>query len=157
MGAVLSDMKPAEIARRGIQEARKQQADYVIVDTSGRLQIDKDMMRELKDTKRACSPDEVHSFQECKEKASVPAASRGVSFAVNRSVCASSSAMKGFPVVPNHARRFQFKHIAEHLSFKLPYELTLLSVNISNLYTMQVVAALRLGFRFLLLVLFFAG
>jgi len=51
--------KPAEIARRGIKEASKEKADYVIVDTSGRLQIDAAMMGELKDVMRACKPDEV--------------------------------------------------------------------------------------------------
>ena len=44
--------KPAEIARQGINKARKDKVDYVIVDTSGRLQIDKALMNELKETKR---------------------------------------------------------------------------------------------------------
>jgi len=44
--------KPAEIARQGINKGRKDKVDYVIVDTSGRLQIDKTLMNELKETKR---------------------------------------------------------------------------------------------------------
>jgi signal recognition particle subunit SRP54 len=48
--------KPAEIARQGINKARKDKVDYVIVDTSGRLQIDKALMNELKETKRVRLP-----------------------------------------------------------------------------------------------------
>ncbi len=33
-----TDMKPADIAKRGIAKAKKDKVDYVIVDTSGRLQ-----------------------------------------------------------------------------------------------------------------------
>jgi len=51
--------KPAEIARQGINKGRKDKVDYVIVDTSGRLQIDKTLMNELKETKRVAKPDEV--------------------------------------------------------------------------------------------------
>lgn len=48
--------KPADIARRGIQEAKKKKVDCVIVDTAGRLQIDDDMMGELKNVKKAVKP-----------------------------------------------------------------------------------------------------
>ncbi|KAG8374109.1 hypothetical protein BUALT_Bualt11G0096700 [Buddleja alternifolia] len=46
-----TEIKPAEIARQGLQEAKKQNVDVVIMDTAGRLQIDKAMMDELKDVK----------------------------------------------------------------------------------------------------------
>ncbi|GMN39455.1 hypothetical protein TIFTF001_008685 [Ficus carica] len=54
-----TDVKPSEIARQGLEEAKKKNIDVVIVDTAGRLQIDKAMMDELKDVKRALSPTEV--------------------------------------------------------------------------------------------------
>lgn len=41
-------VNPVEIARRGIEKARELGCDAVIVDTAGRLQIDTDMMDELK-------------------------------------------------------------------------------------------------------------
>ncbi|XP_052172427.1 signal recognition particle 54 kDa protein, chloroplastic [Diospyros lotus] len=52
-------VKPAEIARQGLEEAKRKNIDVVIVDTAGRLQIDKSMMDELKEVKRALNPTEV--------------------------------------------------------------------------------------------------
>ncbi|XP_057499590.1 signal recognition particle subunit SRP54, chloroplastic [Actinidia eriantha] len=52
-------VKPAEIARKGLAEAKRKNIDVVIVDTAGRLQIDKAMMDELKEVKRALNPTEV--------------------------------------------------------------------------------------------------
>ncbi|CAM8933694.1 unnamed protein product [Rhodiola kirilowii] len=54
-----ADQKPAEIAKRGLAEAKKKNIDVVIMDTAGRLQIDKGMMDELKNVKRVLSPTEV--------------------------------------------------------------------------------------------------
>ncbi|KAI4310556.1 hypothetical protein MLD38_035526 [Melastoma candidum] len=54
-----TDVKPAEIARKGLEEAKKQNIDVVIMDTAGRLQIDKTMMDELKEVKRVLNPTEV--------------------------------------------------------------------------------------------------
>ncbi|CAK9145926.1 unnamed protein product [Ilex paraguariensis] len=54
-----TDVKPAEIARQGLEEAKKKKVDVVIMDTAGRLQIDKAMMDELKEVKRALNPTEV--------------------------------------------------------------------------------------------------
>ncbi|KAI3987359.1 hypothetical protein MKX01_003109 [Papaver californicum] len=54
-----TELKPSEIARRGLEEAKKKKMDVVIVDTAGRLQIDKSMMEELKEVKRALNPTEV--------------------------------------------------------------------------------------------------
>ncbi|KAL3646879.1 hypothetical protein CASFOL_009423 [Castilleja foliolosa] len=54
-----TEIKPAEIAKQGLQEARKKNVDVVIMDTAGRLQIDKGMMDELKDVKRVLNPTEV--------------------------------------------------------------------------------------------------
>lgn len=54
-----TDIKPSEIAKRGLDEAKKKSVDVVIVDTAGRLQIDKTMMDELKEVKKALNPTEV--------------------------------------------------------------------------------------------------
>lgn len=34
-----TDVKPSEIARQGLEEAKKKNIDVVIVDTAGRLQV----------------------------------------------------------------------------------------------------------------------
>lgn len=54
-----NDVKPADIAKQGLEEAKKKNIGVVIVDTAGRLQIDKAMMDELKEVKRAVNPTEV--------------------------------------------------------------------------------------------------
>ncbi|XP_021621164.1 signal recognition particle 54 kDa protein, chloroplastic isoform X2 [Manihot esculenta] len=54
-----TEVKPSEIAKRGLEEAKKKSVDVVIVDTAGRLQIDKAMMDELKEVKRVLNPTEV--------------------------------------------------------------------------------------------------
>ncbi|KAH9624935.1 hypothetical protein KSS87_008715 [Heliosperma pusillum] len=54
-----TDIKPADIAKQGLAEAKKNNIDVVIVDTAGRLQIDKAMMDELKEVKRVVNPTEV--------------------------------------------------------------------------------------------------
>ncbi|KAJ9508858.1 hypothetical protein QJQ45_028175, partial [Haematococcus lacustris] len=51
-----TDSKPVDIARAGLAEARRLKVDAVIVDTAGRLQIDEDMMAELRDIKAAVKP-----------------------------------------------------------------------------------------------------
>src|SRR5919199_3013569 len=48
-----------KIARRGIDEATRARDRVVIVDTAGRLQIDEEMMDELKRLKEAIRPDEI--------------------------------------------------------------------------------------------------
>ncbi|NJL49761.1 MAG: signal recognition particle protein, partial [Leptolyngbyaceae cyanobacterium SM2_5_2] len=50
---------PVDIARQGVERARAEGVDTVIVDTAGRLQIDPKMMAELADIKAAIRPDEV--------------------------------------------------------------------------------------------------
>ncbi|ESR43416.1 hypothetical protein CICLE_v10011285mg [Citrus x clementina] len=54
-----TEVKPSQIAKQGLEEAKKKNVDVVIVDTAGRLQIDKAMMDELKDVKRVLNPTEV--------------------------------------------------------------------------------------------------
>ncbi len=48
-----------KIARAGIEEARRHRDKVVIVDTAGRLQIDDEMMNELRRLKEAVRPDEI--------------------------------------------------------------------------------------------------
>jgi len=53
-----SDTNPVEIARQGVEKAKAEGIDTVIIDTAGRLQIDTDMMTELADIKAAVNPHE---------------------------------------------------------------------------------------------------
>jgi len=48
-----------KIAREGIEQAKRERDRVVIVDTAGRLQIDADMMAELKRLKEAVRPEEI--------------------------------------------------------------------------------------------------
>lgn len=50
---------PVEIAKQGLQHAKEQGNDYVIVDTAGRLHIDEELMEELKQIYAEVKPDEV--------------------------------------------------------------------------------------------------
>lgn len=54
-----TEVKPSDIAKQGLQEAKKNKIDVVIMDTAGRLQIDRGMMDELKDVKKVLNPTEV--------------------------------------------------------------------------------------------------
>ena len=51
--------KPEDIVKRGMEAARKANADVVIVDTAGRLQIDDTLMGELEEIKSRTKPAEV--------------------------------------------------------------------------------------------------
>ncbi|MBD2102144.1 signal recognition particle protein [Leptolyngbya sp. FACHB-261] len=50
------DANPVDIARQGVERARAEGIDTVIVDTAGRLQIDPAMMEELAQIKKAVQP-----------------------------------------------------------------------------------------------------
>lgn len=52
-------VSPVEIAKRGLEEAKAQNRDLVIIDTAGRLHIDEVLMTELTDVKAAVQPDEI--------------------------------------------------------------------------------------------------
>ncbi|TVU26883.1 hypothetical protein EJB05_29454 [Eragrostis curvula] len=54
-----TEAKPSQIAKNGLKEAKGKNTDVVIVDTAGRLQVDKAMMNELKEVKKAVNPTEV--------------------------------------------------------------------------------------------------
>jgi signal recognition particle subunit SRP54 len=53
-----SDADPVEIARQGVERAKAEGINTVIIDTAGRLQIDEDMMAELARIKETVQPDE---------------------------------------------------------------------------------------------------
>ncbi|MCC5606933.1 signal recognition particle protein [Nostoc sp. CHAB 5834] len=53
-----SDADPVEIARQGVERARAEGVNTVIIDTAGRLQIDEDMMAELARIKAIVQPHE---------------------------------------------------------------------------------------------------
>ncbi|HLP89380.1 MAG TPA: signal recognition particle protein [Nostocaceae cyanobacterium] len=53
-----SDANPVEIARQGVEKAKAEGINTVIIDTAGRLQIDQDMMEELAQIKANIQPDE---------------------------------------------------------------------------------------------------
>ncbi|OMF37400.1 signal recognition particle protein [Paenibacillus sp. FSL H8-0548] len=52
-------VSPVEIARAGLQHAKENGNDYVIIDTAGRLHIDEELMEELKQIHQITKPDEV--------------------------------------------------------------------------------------------------
>jgi signal recognition particle subunit SRP54 len=54
-----SDANPVEIARQGVEQARAEGVNTVIIDTAGRLQIDEDMMAELAQIKATVQPHEI--------------------------------------------------------------------------------------------------
>ena len=52
-------ISPVEIAKAGVEHAKKNGYDMVFVDTAGRLHIDEDMMEELKNIKAKVEPTEI--------------------------------------------------------------------------------------------------
>jgi signal recognition particle subunit SRP54 len=52
------DANPVDIARQGVVRAKAEGIDTVIIDTAGRLQIDREMMAELAQIKQAVQPDD---------------------------------------------------------------------------------------------------
>jgi signal recognition particle subunit SRP54 len=53
---VAAGQKPVDIAKAALDHARKQFSDVLIVDTAGRLAIDEEMMREIRDLHAALMP-----------------------------------------------------------------------------------------------------
>ncbi|WP_028778303.1 signal recognition particle protein [Shimazuella kribbensis] len=50
---------PVNIAQKGIEKAKSEQFDTVIIDTAGRLHVDEQMMDELRNVRQIANPDEV--------------------------------------------------------------------------------------------------
>ena len=51
-------IKPTEIVREALEYAKENELDYIIIDTAGRLQIDTELMQELKDIEELVHPHE---------------------------------------------------------------------------------------------------
>lgn len=56
---IVANEQPVPIAKRALEEAKRDDCDVLILDTAGRLNIDDDMMNELKEIKKLTSPEEV--------------------------------------------------------------------------------------------------
>ena len=54
-----ADVDPVEIARQGVEHAKVNNMDVVIVDTAGRLHVDEVLMNELKNIKSTVKPQEI--------------------------------------------------------------------------------------------------
>ncbi len=50
---------PVKVAKDGVEVARRQQHDIVIIDTAGRLGVDAELMKQAADIRKATDPDEV--------------------------------------------------------------------------------------------------
>lgn len=56
---IIPDEKPLAITRRGLEKAKEQKSDVIIIDMAGRLQTDDELMKELEDIKKLSNPTEV--------------------------------------------------------------------------------------------------
>ena len=50
---------PVKIVKKGLEYAKDENYDLVIIDTAGRLHIDENLMNELKEVKKVANPDEI--------------------------------------------------------------------------------------------------
>ncbi len=57
--ALGTDVSPIEIAKKSVQDAMKWGSDCIIIDTAGRLHIDKTLMTELQSIKNVVDPSEI--------------------------------------------------------------------------------------------------
>lgn len=55
----MGQKNPVEISKKAIEEAKKKNIDYVIIDTAGRLHIDDTLMDELKNIKQEVNPSDI--------------------------------------------------------------------------------------------------
>ena len=55
----MGQIDPIDIAKAGIEHAKKHGNDLVFIDTAGRLHVDEALMEQLKDMKAAIQPDEI--------------------------------------------------------------------------------------------------
>ena len=54
-----TNVKAEKIVEEGLKKAKEEGANFVIIDTAGRLQIDEDLMQELKNIKEIARPDDI--------------------------------------------------------------------------------------------------
>lgn len=52
------NMNPVDLAKKGIEQAKREGCDVVIIDTAGRLAVDEEMMNEIEAIKKAVNPTE---------------------------------------------------------------------------------------------------
>ena len=57
--ALGTEISPVEIARRGVEEAKRTHHDLIIIDTAGRLHLDESLMEELQNIRDLVKPDEI--------------------------------------------------------------------------------------------------
>ena len=57
--ALGTEVPAVEIVRQGLEQAKANHNDYVLIDTAGRLQIDELLMNELRDVKALAQPNEI--------------------------------------------------------------------------------------------------
>ena len=55
-----SQSNPVKVARQGVEQARANGQDVVIIDTAGRLHIDEEMMKQAEDIARTVSPHQIY-------------------------------------------------------------------------------------------------
>ena len=56
---IIKGEKPAKIAERSLEQAKKEVFDVLILDTAGRLQINDELMNEVKDVSKTVNPTEI--------------------------------------------------------------------------------------------------
>lgn len=54
-----TETSAVEIVKQGLEQARQNHNDYVLIDTAGRLQIDQTLMQELRDVQALAQPNEI--------------------------------------------------------------------------------------------------
>ncbi len=54
-----TDVSPVKIVEKGLEQARENKNDFVLIDTAGRLHIDENLMNELKEIKALAQPSEI--------------------------------------------------------------------------------------------------
>ena len=56
---IVAGQKPVEIAKRSLEQAKKESFDVLILDTAGRLQIDNVLMKEVENISKETNPNEI--------------------------------------------------------------------------------------------------
>ena len=56
---IVAGQKPVEIAKRSLEQAKKESFDVLILDTAGRLQIDNTLMKEVESISKETNPNEI--------------------------------------------------------------------------------------------------
>ena len=54
-----TDANPRDIVKKGLEKAKSEEYDLIIIDTAGRLAVDQELMKELVDIKKIAKPNEI--------------------------------------------------------------------------------------------------